>query len=88
MRDPAFVHAFVIPWYTDAALDAGANEFGRRVGDFGGDSADAMKNPVYANFAHGDESLEAIYGSSLPKLREVKKKWDLKGVFGQWFFIK
>jgi hypothetical protein len=61
---------------------------GGESGGLGGDSADAIKNPAYANFAHGDESLEAIYGSSLPKLREVKKKWDPKGVFGQWFFYQ
>jgi FAD/FMN-containing dehydrogenase len=41
----------------------------------------------YINFAHGDETLEAIYGSSLPRLREVKKKYDPTGAFNQWFAI-
>ena len=88
LRDPAFAQAIVIPWYSDAALDREAIGFGKKVRDIWSDAADATQNPTYANFAHGDESLEAIYGSSLPRLRELKKKWDPKGVFGQWFPIK
>jgi FAD/FMN-containing dehydrogenase len=42
----------------------------------------------YVNFAHGDETPEAIYGSSLPKLKQLKKKYDPSGVFNQWFTIK
>ena len=42
----------------------------------------------YANFAFGDETNTAIYGSSLPKLKILKKKYDPKGVFSQWFPIK
>jgi FAD/FMN-containing dehydrogenase len=41
----------------------------------------------YINFAHGDESLEDIYGESLPRLRELKKKWDPENRFNQWFAI-
>ena len=41
----------------------------------------------YMNFAHGDESLEEIYGQSLPRLRELKQQWDPQGVFNQWFPI-
>lgn len=41
----------------------------------------------YINFAHGDEELQAIYGSSLDKLRTLKKKFDPSGAFGQWFKI-
>ena len=88
LRDPAFAQAIIIPWYTDAALDGEGIEFGKKVRDIFSDNADATANPTYANFAHGDEKLEAIYGSNLPRLRELKKKWDPKGVFGQWFPIK
>jgi hypothetical protein len=41
----------------------------------------------YINFAHGDEDLEDIYGESLPRLRELKKKWDPENRFNQWFPI-
>lgn len=44
-----------------------------------------MKIPTYASLTHGNESLEATCGSSLPKMEELKKEWDPKGVFGQWF---
>lgn len=83
-----FAQALVIPWYTDAALDAAAVGFGRSVRDVWSEEADATGTPTYANFAHGDESLEAIYGTSVPRLCGLKKKWDPKGVFGQWSAIK
>ena len=41
----------------------------------------------YMNFANGNEPLEEIYGESLPRLRELKGKWDPEGVFNQWFPI-
>ncbi|KAI0849726.1 hypothetical protein F5Y00DRAFT_268817 [Daldinia vernicosa] len=38
---------------------------------------------VYVNYAHGDESLEQIYGrSQLPRLAVLKKTWDPDNVFG------
>lgn len=87
LRESAFAQAIVLPWYSDAALDDEALQFGRSVRDIWSDDEDATKNPTYSNFAHGDESLEAIYGDSLPRLRELKRKWDPEGVFGQWFAI-
>ncbi|KAF3048401.1 hypothetical protein E8E12_011767 [Didymella heteroderae] len=87
LREGAFAQAIVIPWYSDAALDDEALRFGRRIRDIWSDEGDATQNPTYANFAHGDESLEAIYGESLPRLRELKRKWDPEGIFGQWFAI-
>ncbi|OTA97950.1 hypothetical protein M434DRAFT_391560 [Hypoxylon sp. CO27-5] len=37
---------------------------------------------VYVNYAHGDETLEQIYGKSkLPELARLKKKWDPNNVF-------
>ncbi|KAJ4987033.1 FAD binding domain-containing protein [Stagonosporopsis vannaccii] len=83
-----FAQAIVIPWYDDAGLDGEALAFGKQVRGLWSDEADATQNPTYANFAHGDESLTAIYGDSLPRLQVLKKKWDPKGVFGQWFPIK
>lgn len=42
----------------------------------------------YANFAFGDETNKAIYGTSLAKLKTLKKKYDPRGVFNQWFPIQ
>jgi FAD/FMN-containing dehydrogenase len=42
----------------------------------------------YVNFAHGDEELEEIYGENLPRLRELKRNWDPKNRFNQWFNIR
>jgi len=36
---------------------------------------------VYVNYAHGDESAETIYGSKLPRLAALKKKWDPNNAF-------
>ncbi|GKT50090.1 FAD-linked oxidoreductase azaL [Colletotrichum spaethianum] len=87
LRRDAFAQAIVIPWYTDAALDAEAQDFGSKVRDIWSYSSPATKNPTYVNFAHGDETAEAIYGSSLSRLRELKKKWDPSGAFDQWFQV-
>lgn len=35
----------------------------------------------YINYAHGDESLRTIYGENLPRLLELKQKWDPSDVF-------
>ncbi|KAF1926972.1 FAD-binding domain-containing protein [Didymella exigua CBS 183.55] len=88
LRNAAFAQAIVIPWYNETALDAEALDFGKSVRDIWSDTPDATRNPTYANFAHGDETLEAIYGDSLPRLRQLKKEWDPKGLFRQWFAIK
>ncbi|WQF86757.1 Putative berberine/berberine, FAD-binding domain, PCMH-type, FAD-binding, type PCMH, subdomain 1 [Colletotrichum destructivum] len=87
LRRDAFAQALVIPWYTDAALDAEADEFGRSVRSIWTSPKKATRNPTYVNFAHGDETAEAIYGTSLARLRKLKKKWDPLGAFNQWFKV-
>ncbi|KAK2035310.1 FAD binding domain-containing protein [Colletotrichum zoysiae] len=87
LRRDAFAQAIVIPWYTDAALDAEALDFGRKVRDIWSYTEPATKNPTYVNFAHGDETAEAIYGLSLSRLRQLKKEWDPLGSFNQWFKV-
>ncbi|KAI8934141.1 hypothetical protein NX059_008896 [Plenodomus lindquistii] len=87
-RNGAFSQAIVIPWYEDAALDAEALAFGSKVRSLWSRSATPNNDPTYPNFAFGDETQNAIYGSSLAKLRVLKKKYDPWGVFGQWFPIK
>jgi FAD/FMN-containing dehydrogenase len=88
LRTEAFAQAIVIPWYTDASLDSEATTFAENVRALWSYNEDPRSNPSYVNFAHGDETPEAIYGSNLPRLKELKKKYDPKGVFNQWFTIK
>ncbi|KAI5859280.1 FAD binding domain-containing protein [Durotheca rogersii] len=78
-------HAVAIPWYEDASLDGEANAFGQKVRDYLAPTAGTSGLQAYINFAHGDEPLEAIYGSSLPRLQRLKKKYDPKKRFNQWF---
>ncbi|KAF6834732.1 FAD binding domain-containing protein [Colletotrichum musicola] len=79
-----FAQAIIIPSYNDSSLDAEANVFGKKVRDI---FRFTDENPTYINFAHGDESLEEIFGNSLDRLREVKAEWDPTDVFNQWFNI-
>lgn len=47
--------------------------------------AEAYKSPFccsYINFAHGNENLAAIYGSSLPRLQKLKKRYNPNNMFG------
>jgi hypothetical protein len=88
LRTEAFAQAIVIPWYTDKSLDDEAVVFAERVRGLWSYNEDPKRNPSYINFAHGDETPEAIYGSSLPRLKQIKKKYDPTGVFNQWFTIK
>uniref|UniRef100_A0A0B7K4I8 FAD-binding PCMH-type domain-containing protein n=1 Tax=Bionectria ochroleuca TaxID=29856 RepID=A0A0B7K4I8_BIOOC len=38
---------------------------------------------VYVSYAHGDESLEQVFGiEKLPRLTALKKKWDSQNAFG------
>jgi hypothetical protein len=36
---------------------------------------------VYVNYAHGDETLEQIYGNKLGRLTQLKATWDPHNVF-------
>ncbi|KAI6582550.1 hypothetical protein MCOR06_008516 [Pyricularia oryzae] len=87
LRFNSFGQAVVIPWYKDAALDGQALDFASKVRDIWSGPAGGKRNPAYINFAHGDEDLAAIYGSSLPRLQELKKRYDPNNVFGQWFSL-
>ncbi|KAL1966805.1 hypothetical protein VTN77DRAFT_3770 [Rasamsonia byssochlamydoides] len=78
-------HAIAIPWYTDASLDATANAFGAKVRDMIRATDGLSQNSSYINFAHGDDPLQNVYGSSLPELLALKKKYDPANRFGNWF---
>ena len=82
-------HIVAIPWYSNASDDAAANTFGNEVRDLlRKQQDDTAPNTTYINFAHGDESLEIIYGDSLPRLRSLKARYDPEHRFSQWFPIK
>jgi hypothetical protein len=36
---------------------------------------------VYVSYAHGDESLEEMWGINVPRLKKLKSKWDPDNVF-------
>ena len=36
---------------------------------------------VYVSYGYGDESLEQVYGSNLPRLTQLKGRWDPDDVF-------
>ncbi|RYP62676.1 hypothetical protein DL771_009617 [Monosporascus sp. 5C6A] len=78
-------YAIAIPWYDDPAIDDEANKFGRKVRSYW-TASDGTPSPVaYINFAHGDEPLDHIYGRSLTRLQQLKRKYDPNKRFNQWF---
>lgn len=87
-RNGAFAQALVIPWYDSVSMDAEAEAFGSRIRSLWTRSGNPRNDPTYSNFANGDETQTAIYGSSLARLRTLKRRYDLKGAFGQWFPIR
>ncbi|KAK2775076.1 hypothetical protein FQN53_003331 [Emmonsiellopsis sp. PD_33] len=63
---------------TEAAVNALGDELRRDFAVTGGYGDLA----VYVNYAHGDESVEQVYGKDkLPRLVELKKEWDPDNVF-------
>ncbi|KAF1815935.1 FAD binding domain-containing protein [Eremomyces bilateralis CBS 781.70] len=84
-RNTINFHGVALPWYTDAALDGEAESFANKVRTRLRATDGLGKDSSYINFAHGDESLEIIYGDSLSKLKATKAANDPKNVFNQWF---
>ena len=41
---------------------------------------------AYANFTSGLEKIESVFGENLPRLRELKKKWDPDMLFNKCTF--
>lgn len=68
--------------YDDASLSQPVNDLASRwITRFNATSGfDRLQ--VYVSYAHGTEGLNAWYGAEkLPRLLELKKKWDPKGLF-------
>lgn len=86
-RDSAFPHrddeilvTSYVMYKPNASLDAIAQEHGEKLRRH---LLEASEDPeqlrAYVNYAHGVESLEAVYGWDrwrLERLRELKGKWD------------
>jgi hypothetical protein len=69
----------------NSSLDAQAEEFGRHARNLLKAGSGSPEQHSYVNYAHGDESLEEVYGYEpwrLQKLRWLKKKYDPKNKFG------
>lgn len=58
-------------------LGAIIREWCKKKGGFGGKQTGA----IYINYSRGDESLEEVFGDKLPRLVQLKKKWDPSNVF-------
>jgi Berberine and berberine like len=72
-------------YQADTSLDAQAEEFGRHARSLLKAGSGSPEQHSYVNYAHGDESLEEVYGYKpwrLQKLRWLKKKYDPKNKFG------
>ncbi|KAF2969153.1 hypothetical protein GQX73_g4415 [Xylaria multiplex] len=78
-------YAITIPWYTSPSLDSEALQFGQNIRSYLADTAGTSSPSSYINFAHGDEPLSQIYGSSLSKLQKLKLKYDPQKRLNQWF---
>ncbi|KAF3087303.1 hypothetical protein TWF569_008923 [Orbilia oligospora] len=87
-RDVNF-QALILGWYDDKALDREAEKLGKYVREQWLSTSGFQRDHAYINFARGDEPLAAIYGESwrVRKLAMLKKKWDPKGRFSQYFPI-
>lgn len=77
--DELLITSYII-YEPDPVLDSVALEFGKRLRSYLlAGSRDPERLRAYVNYAHGDESPEAIYGWEpwrLEKLRGLKQKWD------------
>ncbi|KAI1206796.1 FAD-binding domain-containing protein [Annulohypoxylon truncatum] len=83
-RDIRF-NGFAISWYPDASLDATAKAFGSNFRNLLRADDGLASNRTYVNFAFGDETNQVVYNNNTQRLRQLKKKYDPKNVFNQWF---
>ncbi|PYI13104.1 FAD-binding domain-containing protein [Aspergillus japonicus CBS 114.51] len=74
-----------IAWYQDPALDAAARQWAGDVRAAWRATSGLSGNATYINFAFGDESLEDIYGDNVERLRSLKRVYDPKNRFNQFF---
>ncbi|KFA79676.1 hypothetical protein S40288_09082 [Stachybotrys chartarum IBT 40288] len=79
----AIAYAMVQMTWTDASMAETSNKIGRKLRDSLARSSGYSGLATYVNYAHGDESVSAIYGSrKLARLAALKNKWDPDNAFG------
>jgi hypothetical protein len=69
----------VIVYLPDPALDTTAVKYGKDLRDILLHGSGRTQLQAYVNYAHGDESLESLYGFEkwrLEKLRSLKRQYD------------
>ena len=79
--------AMITPSYTDPGFDSTAQIYGFRVRDLWRASSGLPGNQTYINNAYGDEGPADVYGDSLDRLQQIKKKRDPLNRFAYWFPI-
>ncbi|KAF9888976.1 hypothetical protein FE257_008146 [Aspergillus nanangensis] len=68
--------------YTDLALEGTVNSFAQKARAQFAETSGLDGLQVYSSYAHGDEGPVPLYGSrNLGRLRQLKQKWDPRGVF-------
>ncbi|KAI9689211.1 MAG: hypothetical protein M1822_000949 [Bathelium mastoideum] len=80
-------HVAIYPWYANTSLDAAANAWGSTTRTLLRSTDGVQGHANYVNFAHGDESLNDIYGPNLPRLQTLKRQYDPYNRLNQWFPI-
>jgi Berberine and berberine like len=75
--------AYVRDWIK--TFIAGAKELEKRMAT---NKKESFVEGGYANFNMEDDKIEEAFKGNLPRLKEVKKKWDPKGRFNKWFAIR
>ncbi|KAF2871080.1 hypothetical protein BDV95DRAFT_521567 [Massariosphaeria phaeospora] len=84
-RSTVRFHAGLTVAYRDAAFDATAQRYGEKVRAMWQATDGLARRSTYINNAHGDETLETVYGDSLERLRTIKREHDPEGRFNEWF---
>lgn len=87
-RQQLAYHASITPAYQNESFDSTAQEYGFRARDLWRATSGLPQNETYINNAYGDEDLSVVYGDSLQRLQQIKRKTDPLGRFNFWFGIR
>lgn len=67
---------------SNAAVEGPSTQLGMELREYIAANSGYNNLTVYVNYAHGDETVDQIYGADkLPKLAGLKKTWDPDNVF-------
>ncbi|KAL4788396.1 hypothetical protein BJX76DRAFT_316411 [Aspergillus varians] len=96
-RGPYYNVTTLFKW-NETGLDSRMSSLQRNLMDNIGTHAGIIRMPgyniskhgtgLYANYAGHDVPVKAIFGDNLPRLQELKKKYDPDNVFRKWHNIK